>query len=170
MMTCARVREFNSKPPPEVSIELHTSTPNTTAKPQKTTTDNLLKKYHSSLLTTVKKTGKASKKMQLVHISVFAVNVLPATEVHKSFFVSIVVDLLSYSCLDGVPDMPDCVILKIFCYFLLYTTIMHYVTQQKRLLRGPPMMKKMQKSKLRSSQHVNGPRTAKWSWKPYADA
>ncbi|XP_035851241.1 MAX gene-associated protein isoform X2 [Sander lucioperca] len=61
MMTCARVREFNSKPPPEVSIELHTSTPNTTAKPQKTTTDNLLKKYHSSLLTTVKKTEKASQ-------------------------------------------------------------------------------------------------------------
>uniref|UniRef100_A0A8C9ZJ68 BHLH domain-containing protein n=2 Tax=Sander lucioperca TaxID=283035 RepID=A0A8C9ZJ68_SANLU len=62
MMTCARVREFNSKPPPEVSIELHTSTPNTTAKPQKTTTDNLLKKYHSSLLTTVKKTAeKASQ-------------------------------------------------------------------------------------------------------------
>ncbi|XP_034756130.1 MAX gene-associated protein [Etheostoma cragini] len=61
MMTCARVREFNSKPPPEISIEpkiLHTSTPNTTAKPLKTTTDNLLTNYHRPLLTAVRKTAK----------------------------------------------------------------------------------------------------------------
>ncbi|XP_029352314.1 MAX gene-associated protein [Echeneis naucrates] len=44
MMTCARVREFNSIPPPEVTIEpkiLHTSTPNTNTKLQKITTEDL---------------------------------------------------------------------------------------------------------------------------------
>ncbi len=65
-MTCARVREFNSKPPPEVTIEPKspdTSAPNTTANPQKTTTDDLPKKYHRTMLT-VKKAGKEPKKMQ----------------------------------------------------------------------------------------------------------
>ncbi|XP_071334903.1 MAX gene-associated protein isoform X4 [Trachinotus anak] len=44
MMTCARVREFNSKPPPEVTIEpkiLDTSTPSNNTELQKTTHDNL---------------------------------------------------------------------------------------------------------------------------------
>ncbi|XP_070705705.1 uncharacterized protein magl [Pempheris klunzingeri] len=54
MMTCARVREFNSKPPPEVTIELKipgASTPNATAALRKTTGDNQLKKCHRTILT-----------------------------------------------------------------------------------------------------------------------
>lgn len=65
-MTCARVREFNSKPPPEVTIEPkipYTSTPKDTADPQRTTTDNLPKKYRRTVLT-VNKAGKEPKKMQ----------------------------------------------------------------------------------------------------------
>lgn len=61
-MTCARVREFNSKPP-EVTIEpkiLNTSTPNTSAKPEKTTTEDLPKMYYRTLLTR-KKAGKEPK-------------------------------------------------------------------------------------------------------------
>lgn len=56
MMTCARVREFNSKPPPEVTIEpkiLDTLA----AKPQETTTDNPPKKYYKTVLI-VKQSGK----------------------------------------------------------------------------------------------------------------
>ncbi|XP_044026184.1 MAX gene-associated protein isoform X2 [Siniperca chuatsi] len=63
MMTCARVREFNSKPPPDVTIEPKipdTSTPNTKAKLQKTTTDNMPKKYHRTILT-VKKAENISQ-------------------------------------------------------------------------------------------------------------
>ncbi|XP_054475035.1 MAX gene-associated protein-like [Anoplopoma fimbria] len=63
MMTCARVREFNSKPPPTLTIEpkiLDTSAPNTTAKPQKTTTDDLPQKYHSAPMLK-KAVGKASE-------------------------------------------------------------------------------------------------------------
>ncbi|XP_068565092.1 uncharacterized protein magl [Cebidichthys violaceus] len=61
MMTCARVREFNSKPPPELSIEpkiLDISALNT-AKPQKTTADDPSKKPHSALLVT--KAGRVSE-------------------------------------------------------------------------------------------------------------
>ncbi|XP_035534606.1 MAX gene-associated protein-like isoform X2 [Morone saxatilis] len=63
MMTCARVREFNSKPPPVVTIEpkiVSTSTPNTTAKPEKTTTDDLPKKYYRTIMT-VKKAENSSQ-------------------------------------------------------------------------------------------------------------
>nr|XP_046229084.1 MAX gene-associated protein [Scatophagus argus]XP_046229085.1 MAX gene-associated protein [Scatophagus argus] len=63
MMTCARVREFNSKPPPEVSMEpkiLDISAPNITEKAGKATADDLLKKYSRNLLT-VKKTEKTSQ-------------------------------------------------------------------------------------------------------------
>ncbi|XP_041814517.1 uncharacterized protein magl isoform X2 [Chelmon rostratus] len=63
MMTCARVRAFNSQPPPEVTIEPKipdTSTPNTTAKLQQTTTDSLPKIYHRTLLP-VKKAGQTSQ-------------------------------------------------------------------------------------------------------------
>ncbi|XP_031722107.1 MAX gene-associated protein isoform X2 [Anarrhichthys ocellatus] len=62
MMTCARVREFNSKPPPELSIEpkiLDVSALITTAKQQKTTTDDLPKKPHSARLVT--KAGRVSE-------------------------------------------------------------------------------------------------------------
>ncbi|XP_029281313.1 MAX gene-associated protein isoform X3 [Cottoperca gobio] len=64
MMTCARVREFNSKPPPIVTIEpmiLDTSTPNTTAKPQATTPDDQLEKCLRTLLTVDKAAEKASQ-------------------------------------------------------------------------------------------------------------
>lgn len=52
MMTCARVREFNSKPPPQVTIEPKIFAPNAPTKPQKTTD-----KYYSTL-PTVNKAGK----------------------------------------------------------------------------------------------------------------
>ncbi|XP_045917038.1 MAX gene-associated protein isoform X3 [Micropterus dolomieu] len=64
MMTCARVREFNSKPPPELTIEPkipETSTPNTKAKLQETTTDNLPKKYNRTLLTVKKAAENTSQ-------------------------------------------------------------------------------------------------------------
>eukprot|EP00064_Thunnus_orientalis_P012560 superscaffoldBa00001941_g12595 len=58
-LTCARVREFNSKPPPELTIEPKIPDPPITAtKPQKTT-DNLPKKYHRTILT-VEKAGKTA--------------------------------------------------------------------------------------------------------------
>ncbi|KAI3363786.1 hypothetical protein L3Q82_001394 [Scortum barcoo] len=63
MMTCARVREFNSKPPPEVTIETKspaTFIPNTTANPQRMPTDDMPKKYRSAMLT-VKKSEKTSQ-------------------------------------------------------------------------------------------------------------
>lgn len=72
MMTCARVRQFNSKPPPEVTIEPKipdTSTPNATAKPQKTTTDNLPKNYHRTILT-VKKAGKDQMSPQIFFVGI----------------------------------------------------------------------------------------------------
>lgn len=53
MMTCARVREFNSKPPPEVTIEpkiVDAPTPNTSAKPESATTEDLPKMYYRTLL------------------------------------------------------------------------------------------------------------------------
>ncbi|KAK9531787.1 hypothetical protein VZT92_011192 [Zoarces viviparus] len=62
LMTCARVREFNSKPPPELSIEpkiLDVSALITTSKQQKTTTDDLPKKPHGALLVT--KAGRVSE-------------------------------------------------------------------------------------------------------------
>ncbi|CAJ1077414.1 MAX gene-associated protein [Xyrichtys novacula] len=48
MMTCARVRGYNSKPPPEVAVPTtpYTSTPNTTYKPEEPNTDNLLNRCH----------------------------------------------------------------------------------------------------------------------------
>nr|XP_024660977.1 MAX gene-associated protein [Maylandia zebra] len=52
MMTCARVREFNSKPPPQVTIEPKIFAPNAPTKPQKTTD-----KYYSTL-PTVNKAGE----------------------------------------------------------------------------------------------------------------
>ncbi|XP_040920857.1 MAX gene-associated protein isoform X2 [Toxotes jaculatrix] len=54
MMTCARVREFNSKPPPEVTIEPKI------LELQKTTTDNLPRHYHG----TIKTLNKAEKTCQ----------------------------------------------------------------------------------------------------------
>lgn len=63
MMTCARVREFNSKPPPEVTIESKipdSSTPNATEKQQKTTNDNLPKMYYRTVMN-CKKTGKETE-------------------------------------------------------------------------------------------------------------
>lgn len=62
-MTCARVREFNSKPPPIVTIEPKipdTSTANTITKLQKMTTDNQPKQYYRTV-TTVRKPGKEIK-------------------------------------------------------------------------------------------------------------
>lgn len=63
-MTCARVREFNSKPPDEVTIEPKVlDTPATTTTTTTTTaTDSQPKMYYRSLLTG-KKAGKESKKM-----------------------------------------------------------------------------------------------------------
>lgn len=61
-MTCARVREFNSKPP-VITMEPKmpdTSTANTITKQQKTTTDNLPKQYYRTL-TTVRNPGKEIK-------------------------------------------------------------------------------------------------------------
>lgn len=58
LMTCARVREFNSKPAPVVTLEpkiISTSTPNTSVKPEKKTTEDLPKMYYR---TVVKKAGK----------------------------------------------------------------------------------------------------------------
>ncbi|KAK2890338.1 MAX gene-associated protein isoform X2 [Channa argus] len=60
MMTCARVREFNSKPPPVLTIEpkmADPSTATTATKLQKTTTDNFPKQYYRTV-STVKKMGK----------------------------------------------------------------------------------------------------------------
>ncbi|KAK2856449.1 hypothetical protein Q5P01_005184 [Channa striata] len=60
MMTCARVREFNSKPPPVLTIEpkmADPSTSTTATKLQKTATDNLPKQYYRTI-STVKKTAK----------------------------------------------------------------------------------------------------------------
>ncbi|XP_030578026.1 MAX gene-associated protein isoform X2 [Archocentrus centrarchus] len=51
MMTCARVREFNSKPPPQVTLEpklFAVTAPATTAKRQKST-DSLSNKYYSTV-------------------------------------------------------------------------------------------------------------------------
>ncbi|XP_059212334.1 uncharacterized protein magl isoform X2 [Centropristis striata] len=65
MMTCARVREFNSKPPPELTIEpkiLDPSTLNTTEKTQKTTTDNQPNNYDRTTLS-VEGAEKASQKI-----------------------------------------------------------------------------------------------------------
>lgn len=65
MMTCARVRAFNSKPPPVLSLEpmlIDTSTANPAAKPQENTTDdqptNCLKNLPS-----VEKEGEEAKKI-----------------------------------------------------------------------------------------------------------
>ena len=52
-LTCARVREFNSKPPPELKIP---DPPNTTTKTKKTT-DKQPKTYYRSIMT-VEKAGK----------------------------------------------------------------------------------------------------------------
>ncbi|XP_039980782.1 MAX gene-associated protein isoform X2 [Xiphias gladius] len=54
MMTCARVREFNSKPPPEVTIEPKipdTCTANTITKLQKTATGNRPRHYYRPIKT-----------------------------------------------------------------------------------------------------------------------
>lgn len=75
-MTCARVREFNSKPP-EVIAEpkiLDNSTPKSSAKPEKKTTDDLPKMYYRSLLT-LKKAGKELKQIHQIDTFVCAVNV-----------------------------------------------------------------------------------------------
>ncbi|KAM7395685.1 hypothetical protein PAMA_007111 [Pampus argenteus] len=54
-MTCARVREFNSKPPPELTIEPKIlDTPNTAKK----TTDDLPKKYSRTILSVEKSAGQ----------------------------------------------------------------------------------------------------------------
>lgn len=59
-LTCARVREFNSKPPPELTIEPKiVEPPNTTTKPK--TAINLPKMYYRTLAA-VDKTGKELKK------------------------------------------------------------------------------------------------------------
>ncbi|KAM8726589.1 MAX gene-associated protein isoform 2-T3 [Acanthopagrus schlegelii] len=52
MMTCARVREFNSKPPPVLTLEPDISTPKpkSSATPQETTTNGQPKKYYRTLL------------------------------------------------------------------------------------------------------------------------
>lgn len=58
-MTCARVREFNSKPPPILTIEpktVETPTVNNTKKVQKVTSDNLPKQYYRTV-TALKKPG-----------------------------------------------------------------------------------------------------------------
>ncbi|XP_070844164.1 uncharacterized protein [Chaetodon trifascialis] len=63
MMTCARVRAFNSEPPPEVTIDCKipdTSTPNTTAKLHQRTTDSP-KMYHRTILTLKKAAGQTSQ-------------------------------------------------------------------------------------------------------------
>ncbi|XP_076612472.1 uncharacterized protein LOC143336289 [Chaetodon auriga] len=63
MMTCARVRAFNSEPPPEVTMEPKipdTSTPNTTAKPRQRTTDSP-KMYHRTIMTLKKTAGQTSQ-------------------------------------------------------------------------------------------------------------
>ncbi|XP_026174520.1 MAX gene-associated protein isoform X2 [Mastacembelus armatus] len=62
MMTCARVREFNSKPPPVVTIEpkiFDSSAANTAVKQQTTTSDNLPKQYYRTVI--VKNTEKTSQ-------------------------------------------------------------------------------------------------------------
>lgn len=62
MMTCARVREFNSKPPPEVTLEpkiLDTSTANSITKVQRATTEDLPRFSHR----TVKPLKNAGKEM-----------------------------------------------------------------------------------------------------------
>lgn len=67
MMTCARVREFNSKPP-EVITEpmiLDNSTPKSSAKPEKKTTDDLPKMYYRRLLC-LKKAGKELKQIHRI--------------------------------------------------------------------------------------------------------
>jgi len=65
-MTCARVREFNSEPPPELTIEPNIldviSALNATAKPQKTTPDVAPKT--SPIPLPVKKEGKEPEQMQ----------------------------------------------------------------------------------------------------------
>lgn len=63
MMTCARVREFNSKPPPEVTLEpkvLHSSTPNASVKAEETAAESLPKMYYRTLQNH-KAAGKESK-------------------------------------------------------------------------------------------------------------
>lgn len=62
-MTCARVREFNSKPPPVVTMEPKmpdTSIANSITKLQKTTTDDLPKQYYRTV-TSVRNPGKLIK-------------------------------------------------------------------------------------------------------------
>ncbi|KAK5853185.1 hypothetical protein PBY51_006996 [Eleginops maclovinus] len=66
MMTCARVRAFNSKPPPVLSLEpmhVDTSTANTAAKPQENTKDDQLTNGLNNLPTVEKKAEKASQKI-----------------------------------------------------------------------------------------------------------
>lgn len=113
-MTCARVREFNSKPPPELTIEPkipETSTPNTKAKLQETTTDNLPKKYNRTLLT-VKKAGMERKQIQLIHnfvLTLYCVlymlhQPLKIKSSNIYFFVGI---LFSYSWQNDILTMTD---------------------------------------------------------------
>ncbi|XP_047430369.1 MAX gene-associated protein [Mugil cephalus] len=62
MMTCARVRGFNSKPPPEVTIELKklaSAAPRTTTTPR--TTSNLVKNTYSTTLTVKKPANMTSQ-------------------------------------------------------------------------------------------------------------
>ncbi|KAM3603399.1 uncharacterized protein V6R79_021646 [Siganus canaliculatus] len=61
LMTCARVREFNSKPPPQVPRPgIPDTTPsNAAAKPQKTTTDDEPKMYYRTVMA-VKKSGETT--------------------------------------------------------------------------------------------------------------
>ncbi|XP_029902719.1 MAX gene-associated protein isoform X2 [Myripristis murdjan] len=64
-MTCARVREFNSKPSPEVTLQsqkLASLIPSTMIRPQKTI-NNMLKKTRSPAVT-VKNAGKAAVNLQ----------------------------------------------------------------------------------------------------------
>lgn len=55
-LTCARVREFNSKPPPVETFEDFTAPMNLT-KPEEKLTDKLLTKPHTNIYL-LKKTGK----------------------------------------------------------------------------------------------------------------
>ena len=64
-MTCARVREFNSKPPeiPTYPTAPDTSTADRAKKQQEMTTDILPKVYYRTVVP-IKKSGKEPKKMQ----------------------------------------------------------------------------------------------------------
>ncbi|XP_034084533.1 MAX gene-associated protein isoform X1 [Gymnodraco acuticeps] len=66
MMTCARVRAFNSKPPPVLSLEpmlIDTSTANPAAKPQENTTDDQPTNCLKNLPSVEKEVEKASQKI-----------------------------------------------------------------------------------------------------------